>query len=179
MPHHHALTASSELVANHRSGPKEETLQYLTFTLGDEVFAMDIRSVREIIQHGAMTIVPLMPAFVRGVINLRGAVVPVIDLQSRFGRNKAQLGKKTCVIIFDVGADGDKVELGLLVDAVSEVIDISASQIEPPPQFGTTIQREFIRGLGKVEGEFIVILEPERALNIDDMVGLAEQHQKV
>lgn len=179
MPHHHALTAASDVVATVRNGSKEETLQYLTFTLGDEVFAMDIRSVREIIQHGAMTIVPLMPAFVRGVINLRGAVVPVIDLQSRFGRNKAQLGKKTCVIIFDVGAEGDKVELGLLVDAVSEVIDISAAQIEPPPQFGTTIQREFIRGLGKVEGEFIVILEPERALNIDDMVALAEQHQQV
>lgn len=139
---------------------------------------MDIRSVREIIQHGAMTIVPLMPSFVRGVINLRGAVVPVIDLQSRFGRNSAQLGKKTCVIIFDVGAESDKVELGLLVDAVSEVIDISASQIEAPPQFGTTIQRDFIRGLGKVGSEFIVILEPERALNIDDMVGLAEQHQQ-
>jgi purine-binding chemotaxis protein CheW len=177
MSHHHALTAASALPGS-RSGAHEETLQYLTFTLGDEVFAMDIRSVREIIQHGAMTIVPLMPSFVRGVINLRGAVVPVIDLQSRFGRNSAQLGKKTCVIIFDVGAESDKVELGLLVDAVSEVIDISASQIEAPPQFGTTIQRDFIRGLGKVGSEFIVILEPERALNIDDMVGLAEQHQQ-
>lgn len=178
MSHHHALTAAASLPGA-RSGAQEETLQYLTFTLGDEVFAMDIRSVREIIQHGAMTIVPLMPAFVRGVINLRGAVVPVIDLQSRFGRTSAQLGKKTCVIIFDVGTDSDKVELGLLVDAVSEVIDISASQIEAPPQFGTTIQRDFIRGLGKVGSEFIVILEPERALNIDDMVGLAEQHQQV
>lgn len=177
MSHHHALTAASSLPGA-RSGSQEETLQYLTFTLGDEVFAMDIRSVREIIQHGAMTIVPLMPAFVRGVINLRGAVVPVIDLQSRFGRSNAQLGKKTCVIIFDVGTDSDKVELGLLVDAVSEVIDISATQIEAPPQFGTTIQRDFIRGLGKVGSEFIVILEPERALNIDDMVGLAEQHQQ-
>ena len=154
-------------------------LQYLTFTLGEEVFAMDIRCVREIIQHSSMTMVPLMPEFVRGVINLRGSVVPVIDLQSRFGRPVAQFGKKTCVVIFDVGPDGDKVELGLLVDAVSEVIDIAASQIEPPPQFGTTIQREFIRGLGKVGSEFIVILEPERALNIDDMAALAEQGQRV
>ncbi len=155
----------------------EDAFQYLTFSLGDEVFAMDIRSVREIIQHSAMTIVPLMPEFVRGVINLRGAVVPVIDLQSRFGRPKAAFGKKTCVIIFDVGPDGDKVELGLLVDAVSEVIDIAPSAIEPPPAFGATIQREFIHGLGKVGKEFIVILEPERALAIDDMVALAAQHQ--
>jgi len=114
---------------------------------------------------------------VRGIINLRGAVVPVIDLQSRFGRPKAEFGKKTCVVIFDVGPEGDKVELGLLVDAVSEVIDIAPSAIEPPPQFGTTIQREFIRGLGKVGSEFIVILEPERALNIDEMVALTEAGQ--
>lgn len=179
MTHHQALTAASSLSLGGRDASKEDALQYLTFTLGDEVFAMDIRTVREIIQHGAMTVVPLMPEFVRGIINLRGAVVPVIDLQSRFGRPKAQVGKKTCVIIFDVGAEGDKVELGLLVDAVSEVIDIAPSAIEPPPQFGTSIQREFIRGLGKVGSEFIVILEPERALNIDDMMALAEQGQSV
>jgi purine-binding chemotaxis protein CheW len=179
MTHHHALTAAAGLPPGVGTAGSEDVLQYLTFTLGDETFAMDIRTVREIIQHGSMTVVPLMPAFVRGVINLRGAVVPVIDLQSRFGRPVAQFGKKTCVVIFDVGPDGDKVELGLLVDAVSEVIDIAASQIEPPPQFGTTIQREFIRGLGKVGSEFIVILEPERALNIDDMAALAEQGQRV
>jgi len=179
MTHHHALTAASGLPPGMSAAGREDVLQYLTFTLGDETFAMDIRTVREIIQHGAMTVVPLMPAFVRGVINLRGAVVPVIDLQSRFGRPVAQFGKKTCVIIFDVGPEGDKVELGLLVDAVSEVIDIAPSQIEPPPQFGTTIQREFIHGLGKVGNEFIVILEPERALNIDDMAALAEQAHTV
>lgn len=176
MSNHLAISSAAEpLAVPRRAVAKEEVLQYLTFSLGDEVFAMDIRSVREIIQFSTMTIVPLMPEFVRGVINLRGAVVPVIDLKSRFGRDRAQMGKKTCVIIFDVGADGDKVELGLLVDAVSEVIEITASQIEPPPQFGTTIQREFILGLGKVDSEFIVILEPERALNIDDMAALAEK----
>jgi purine-binding chemotaxis protein CheW len=174
MTQHHALTAASPIEFGGHGASKENVLQYLTFTLGEEVFAMDIRTVREIIQHGAMTVVPLMPKFVRGIINLRGSVVPVIDLQSRFGRGEAQIGKKTCVVIFDVGAEGDKVELGLLVDAVSEVIDIAPSQIEPPPQFGTSIAREYIRGLGKVGSEFIVILEPERALNIDDMVALAE-----
>ncbi|MDD5028878.1 MAG: chemotaxis protein CheW [Rhodoferax sp.] len=180
MSHHQALIAPGQ-TPNPAGAQmaKDESQQYLSFSLGDEIFAIDIRNVREIIQHGAMTVVPLMPEFVRGIINLRGAVVPVIDLQSRFGRVKTEFGKKTCVIIFDVGPDGDKVELGLLVDAVSEVIDIAASAIEPPPQFGTTVQRDFIRGLGKVGSEFIVILEPERALNIDDMVALAEQHQGV
>ncbi len=153
----------------------DTALQYLTFSLGDEVFAMDISTVREIIQHAAMTVVPLMPDFVRGVINLRGAVVPVIDLQSRFGRARTQVGKKTCIIIFDARVDGEALELGLMVDSVSEVIDILPSQIEPPPQFGTTIERDFIRGMGKVDGEFIVILEPDRALNVDDMALLVEK----
>jgi len=151
------------------------SLQYLTFSLGDEVFAMDIRSVREIIQYGSMTKVPLMPEFVRGVINLRGSVVPVIDLRSRFGRTSAQVGKKTCIIIFDVVVDEEKVELGLLVDSVSEVIDIALSHIEAPPQFGTTIRRDFIHGIGKVGSEFIVILAPERALDINEMASLVEQ----
>jgi purine-binding chemotaxis protein CheW len=144
-------------------------LQYLTFVLGDEVFAMDIRTVREIIQHSTMTAVPLMPNFVRGVINLRGAVVPVIDLQARFGRAQAQVGNKTCVIILDASRESEKMELGLMVDAVSEVIEIANENIETPPQFGNSIQRDFIRGLGKVGGEFIVILDPERALDIEDM----------
>ena len=154
-------------------------MQYLTFSLGDEVFAMDIVTVREIIQHASMTVVPLMPNFVRGVINLRGAVVPVIDLQSRFGRPVAQVGKRTCVIIFDASRDGEKMELGLMVDSVSEVIEIAQSDIEPAPQFGTTIAREFIHGLGKVGGEFLVILEPERALNIDDMAEIAAKSAMV
>ena len=149
------------------------TQQYLTFSLGEELFATDIRTVREIIQHASMTVVPLMPDFVRGVINLRGAVVPVIDLQSRFGRSTSVVGKKTCIVIFDASSEGEKIELGLMVDAVSEVIQIEPAQIEAPPQFGTSVKRDFIRGIGKVQEDFIVILDIERALNIDDMAQLA------
>ena len=149
--------------------------QYLTFSLGDEVFAMDICCVREIIQYGRMTMVPLMPEFVRGVINLRGAVLPVIDLQSRFGRGRAQLGNKTCIVIFDATLADEKVELGLLVDSVSEVVDIAQADVEPPPQFGTSIRRDFVRGIGKVGAAFIVILAPERALDVNEMATLAEQ----
>jgi len=116
---------------------------------------MDIRTVREII--------------------LRGSVVPVIDLQLRFGRSTTRVGKKTCIVIFDASTEAEKFELGLMVDAVSEVIEIASTAIEPAPQFGATISREFIKGMGKVDGTFIVILEPERALSIDDMARLAEQ----
>jgi len=153
------------------------TAQYLTFLLGDEVFAMDIRTVREIIQHGAMTTVPLMPAFVRGVINLRGAVVPVIDLHARFGRPSARVSKKTCIVIFDAVRDGERVELGLMVDAVSEVIDIPAAQIEPPPNFGTAVRRDFISGMGKVAERFVIVLDPDRAFDVGEMAGLCEATQ--
>ena len=155
----------------------DTSAQYLTFALGDEVFAMDIRTVREIIQVGPMTTVPLMPGFVRGVINLRGAVVPVIDLHARFGRPPARLSKKTCIVIFDAVRDGERVELGLLVDAVSEVIEIAAAAIEPPPNFGTAVRRDFIRGMGKVASRFVIILEPDRAFDVGEMAELCEaQH---
>jgi purine-binding chemotaxis protein CheW len=163
---------------NYESKDREDRgpcLQYLTYTLDDEVFAMDVRSVREVIQYASMTTVPLMPVFVRGVINLRGQVVPVIDLQSRLGRSVAHVRKKTCIIIFDGLSGDEKVAIGLMVDAVNEVIDIPDADVEPPPQFGASIRKEFIRGMGKVGAEFVVILESEKALSIEDMAILAEQ----
>ena len=164
-----------------RSNPSlgaDAPAQYLTFSLGDEVFAMDIRTVREIIQYGPMTTVPLMPGFVRGVINLRGAVVPVIDLQARFGRPRATVSKKTCIVIFDAMRDGERVELGLLVDAVSEVIEIAADQIEPPPSFGAAVRRDFIQGMGKVAQRFVIILDPDRAFDVNEMAQLCESAQE-
>ena len=152
----------------------EPSAQFLTFTLGEGVFAMDIRTVREIIQYGPMTTVPLMPGFVRGVINLRGAVVPVIDLQARFGRPAAQVGKKTCIVIFDSLRQDDRVELGLLVDAVSEVIEIGAEAIEPPPNFGTSVRRDFICGIGKVAKRFVIILDPNKAFDVEEMATLCQ-----
>ena len=162
----------------HGLPPPEVPAQYLTFMLADGVFAMDIATVREIIQHCQMTSVPLMPDFVRGVMNLRGAVVPVIDLQARLGQSSAVVGKKTCVVIFDVQRDGERVELGLMVDAVSEVIEIPPSEIEPAPQFGSPVKRDFIRGMGKVDGKFVIILDPERALSVDEMTSVVEQSQE-
>lgn len=153
------------------------TRQFLSFTLGSEPYAIDIRTVREIIQHGSMTPVPLMPDFVRGVINLRGAVVPVIDLQARFGRGPAATSKKTCIVVVDALRDGERAELGLMVDAVSEVISLELSQIEPPPQFGGATRRDFIAGMGRRGERFVVLLDPERAFDIGEMASLCEASQ--
>lgn len=151
--------------------------QYLTFALGSQVFAMEISNIREIVQQTEMTAVPLMPDFIRGILNLRGAVVPVIDLQVRFGRPRSHSSKKTCIVIFESTQHAEKTELGLQVDAVSEVVEIAASDVEPPPQFGATINRDFIRGMGKVKGEYIVILEPDRALDMNDLTQLVQRSQ--
>lgn len=167
-----ARSGSASAAAN-----AEPPLQCLTFALGDEMFALDIRSVREIIQYSPMTTVPLMPSFVRGVINLRGAVVPVIDLQARFGRPIASVGKKTCIVIFDCMRESERIELGLMVDAVSEVIDIAADCIEPPPNFGASVRRDFIQGMGKVNNRFVIILEPAKAFDVDEMASLCTPTQ--
>lgn len=155
---------------------------YLTFALGAEVFAMDIRGVREIIQAGAMTPVPLMPGFVRGMINLRGAVVPVIDAQARFGRPAATIGKKTCIVIYDVAGDGhgpaERLELGLLVDAVNAVVEIADEAIETAPEFGASVPRDYIRGMGRLGARFVIVLDPTRAFDVDDMAGLCESAQR-
>jgi purine-binding chemotaxis protein CheW len=153
--------------------------QVLTFWLGEDVLGMDIRTVREIIQCGPMSSVPLMPDFLRGIINLRGSVVPVIDLNARFGRPPTRIGNKSCIVIFDAIRADERIELGLLVDAVSEVIKITAEQIEPPPEFGTSLRREFIRGIGKVGHRFVILLDPDRALDVQEMAALCESEQNL
>ena len=151
------------------------TAQYLTFSLEQQVFAMEISTIREIVQPTDMTVVPLMPNFIRGILNLRGAVVPVIDLQVRFGGPRSMASKKTCIVIFDSANGNESTELGLQVDAVHEVVEIAHADVEPPPQFGSSINREFIYGMGKIKGEFIVILNPATALNVEDMAALVAQ----
>ncbi len=169
---------SSEAVTSAAGEAEGNTVQVLTFYLDDEIFAMDIDSVREIIQYSPITRVPLMPAFVRGVINVRGAVVPVIDLHSRFGHAQGRVGKKTCIVIFDAVHDGERAELGMLVDSVSEVVGVPVDDIEPPPGFGTAVQRDFIHGIGKIVGRFVTILDPHKAFNIEEMARLCESSQE-
>lgn len=148
--------------------------QYLVFTLNGESFAIDILQIREIIEFGELTSVPMTPPTVRGVINLRGAVVPVIDLKARFGRAKAQPGRKSCVVLVELQRDVERLTLGLLVDAVSAVVDLPAGALEPPPEFGAPVRRRFIRAMGRVGARFAIVLAPDTAFDIDEMARLCE-----
>ncbi len=151
----------------------EKKDQFLAFVLGGEMFAMDIRSIKEVIQYGNLTEVPLMPDFIRGVINLRGAVVPVVDLSVRFGRPITDVAKRTCIVILEVAAGEGLLELGIIVDHVSEVLEIGASEIEPAPTFGSTLRSDFLAGVGKVGGKFVIILDVDHVLSIEEMASLA------
>jgi purine-binding chemotaxis protein CheW len=146
-----------------------EANQYLTFLLGGEMFAVGILNVKEIIEYGSLTEIPMMPAFIRGVINLRGAVVPVIDLSARFGGKTTEVARRTCIVIVEVQQDEGRHDIGIMVDAVSEVLEIAGSEIEPPPAFGAKIRADFIAGMGKVNAKFVIILDILRVLSVEEM----------
>lgn len=150
----------------------DEQLQYLTFLLGGEVFAIGILNIKEIIEYGNVTNVPMMPEFVRGVINLRGAVVPVIDLAMRFSRPPSPITRRTCIVLIEVETEGERYNIGVTVDAVNEVLEIPASEIEPPPAFGAKIRSDFIGGMGKIAGKFVIILDADKVLSVDEMASL-------
>lgn len=152
---------------------QQEEGQYLTFLLGGEMFAIGILGIKEIIEYGSLTTVPMMPSFIRGVINLRGAVVPVVDLSARFGRTASEITRRSCIVIIEAGTDDEKQDVGVVVDSVSEVLEIPASEIEPAPSFGSKIRAEFISGMGKVDGKFVIILDANRVLSVDEMAMLA------
>lgn len=147
--------------------------QYLTFMLGGESFGIGIMAVKEIIEFGNITEVPMMPESIRGVINLRGAVVPVMDLAARFGRAPSVPGKRTCIVIVELELEGERQVTGIIVDAVSAVLDIPAADIEPAPSFGTRIRGDFIGGMGKVNGKFVILLNVEQVLRLDGLPELA------
>ncbi|MEB1796975.1 chemotaxis protein CheW [Xanthomonas campestris pv. campestris] len=152
-------------------GDADAAAQCLTFQLDGETFATSILGIREIIQYRAPTPVPSMPACVRGVINLRGAVVPVVDLQARLGRADSSIGKRSCIVILATEqAQGPQV-IGVLVDAVNAVIELADHDIEAAPSFGTHIRRDLLRGMGKVGERFVVLLEMEQVLRVDEIAG--------
>lgn len=151
----------------------EAPAQYLTFSLAGEMFAVGILNVKEIIEFGHLTEIPMMPAFIRGVINLRGAVVPVIDLAARFGGKRTEVGRRTCIVILEVIDQEAHSDIGIMVDAVSEVLEIPPGEIEPPPSFGAKIRADFISGMGKVAGKFVIILNIGKVLSIDEIAMLS------
>lgn len=145
---------------------KTQTLNmFLTFALGEEVYGLEILMVREIIGLIEVTSVPKMPVFVRGVINLRGKVIPVIDLRAKFGMVKVDDTKETCIIVTDLGG----MFMGVVVDRVSEVLSISGEEIEPTPEFGTSVDTDFITGLGKAKGRVVMLLDIRKVLTAEDL----------
>lgn len=154
----------------------QDQLQYLTFMLGGEVFAIGILAIKEIIEYGNLTEVPMMPDYIRGVINLRGSVVPVVDLSARFGRKSTELTRRTCIVIIEVATGEEKQVVGVVVDAVNEVLEIPPEEIEAPPAFGARIRTDFIRGMGKVNGRFVIILNVGNVLSLDDLALLEQAH---
>jgi len=146
-----------------------ETTQYLTFKLDDEVFALDIGKVREVLDFTSITKVPRTPDFMRGVINLRGSVVPVVDLRLKFGMSKTEKTVNTCIIIVEVTVDGETTVLGALADSVQEVMDLGPGHIEPAPKIGTRLNTEFIKGMGKKDNRFIIILDIDKIFSTDEL----------
>ena len=146
-----------------------DTTQYLTFKLEREVFALEISKVQEVLDYTAITKVPRTLDFMLGVINLRGSVVPVVDMRLKFGMSPTEATVHTCIVIVEVELDGEKTILGALADSVQEVVDLSPDQIEPPPKIGTRLKTKFIKGMGKRDSSFIIILDIDKAFSVDEL----------
>jgi len=146
-----------------------ETTQYLTFKLDQEVFAVDVAKVREILDFTPATKVPGTPEYMRGVINVRGNVVPVVDMRLKFGMSQTEKTVDTCIIVLEIAVDQDTTVLGALVDSVQEVFELEPAQIEPPPRIGTRWRTEFIRGIGKHNNELIIILDIDMVFSSNEL----------
>jgi purine-binding chemotaxis protein CheW len=146
-----------------------ETTQYLTFRLDEEVFALDIGKVREVLDFTSITKVPRTPEFMRGVINLRGSVVPVVDLRLKFGMSRTEKTVNTCIIIIEVTVDNETTVLGAMADSVQEVLELEHGHIEPAPRIGTRLKTEFIKGMGKRDNKFIIILDIDKIFSTEEL----------
>lgn len=147
--------------------------KYLTFLLGDESYGIEILKVQEIIGMQTITRIPRTPEYVKGVINLRGKVIPVIDLRLRFGMEAAEVSRKTCIIVVQVSKADASVTMGIVVDEVSEVLEISTNEIEPAPGFGTRVETSFILGMAKTENSVKILLDIDRIMSEEEMDALA------
>lgn len=154
-------------------GEGEQPRQYLTFVVSGELFALGILVIKEIIEYAQLTSVPMTPDFVRGVMNLRGAVVPVLDLAVRFGRPANAVSKRTCIVIAEIAAGEERLTVGFVVDAVNAVVDIGPAQIEPPPAFGINVRTDFIEGMARINDRFVILLDANRIVALEDMLTLA------
>ncbi|WP_027389258.1 chemotaxis protein CheW [Chrysiogenes arsenatis] len=149
-------------------------LQVLTYRLGDEVFGVEIMSVREVLDYTVITKVPRTPEFMRGVINLRGNVVPVIDLKMKLGMGRTEQTVNSCIIIMEVTQDGELLVLGCLADSVQEVVDFEGKNIEDAPRIGTNMNTEFIKGMAKQEEKFVIILDTNRIFSANELTTIEQ-----
>ncbi len=152
--------------------------KYLTFTLGSEVYGLEILKVQEIIGLMSITNVPQTPDYVRGVINLRGKVIPVVELRRKFHLEAVQDTERTCIIVVQVASAGGTVIMGILVDEVSEVVDVARDQLEPAPSFGSNISTEFILAMGKIGEHVVILLDIDRVLTEGDFDMLSELNKR-
>jgi purine-binding chemotaxis protein CheW len=157
----------------HAREQKTTSAQYLCFRLAGEECAIGILRVREIIEYDTVTKVPAMPPWVRGVMNLRGGVVPVIDLTVKFGLPESPVTNRTCIVIAEVELDGEPAVMGIVVDAVSQVLELSPADIEPPPAFGTSVRTDYLLGLGKFGDRFVLLLDIDRVLSAAELLKAA------
>ncbi len=158
-----------------------ESIQFLTFKLGDEVYGVDVLQVREVLDAVPVTKVPRSPEFMLGVINLRGSVVPVVDMRRKFGMQAADRSRDTCIVVMEIALEGETTVIGALADAVEEVLELTEAQIEPAPKLGTRLNTEFIRGMGKRDEQFIILLDVDRIFSAEELsvvTGAAEPATK-
>jgi len=164
-----ALAEANEIIA----ATENTATKYLTFRIGDELFGTDIDNIQEIIEYSEMTRVPLTPSHIRGVSNLRGNVIPIVDMSIRLGKeSRSDVTKRTCIIIVEMEDEGEKIDIGFVVDEVDEVLDIKEDTIEPAPQFGTDIPSDYIHGMGKLDGQFVVLLLLSEVLSVSELSAL-------
>lgn len=143
--------------------------QYVTFGLGEELFGIEVTRAREILSLVSVTKVPQTPDYLLGVINLRGQVVPVIDLRIKLGMPQAEMTRDSCIIVMEVQVDGEPLIVGGLADSVREVLELHDDQIEPPPRMGLKLKTEFIAGMGKVDEQFLILLEIDRVFSSEEL----------
>lgn len=148
---------------------KMDTTQFLTFVLADDIFAIDVTKAKEILDFSDITQVPQTPEYMLGVINLRGSVVPVIDMRRKFNLEVAEVTRNSCIVVVDVDVDGEMVTVGALADSVREVLDLDSAQIEPPPRIGTRLNTDFIKGMGNLDNKFVIILDIDKVFSSDEL----------
>ena len=146
-----------------------ETSQFLTFSLAEDIFAIDVVMAKEVLDFSDVTRVPQTPDYMLGVINLRGSVVPVVDMRLKFGMDDADKTRDSCIIVVEVDVDGEPITVGAMADSVREVMDLDESQIEPPPRIGTKLNTEFIKGMGNRGDKFVIILDINKVFSADDL----------